>query len=89
MTNVIICAHFFYKQLHATTLCSSINSVTQAAMKTALKRTADILNSIAGHMLHVSQHKVDEILSNSVGDIRNAVLNLIFISLKGKHLVLR
>lgn len=52
-------------------------------MKNALKRTANILNSITGHMLHVSQHKVDEILSNNVGDIRNALLNLIFISLKG------
>lgn len=63
----------------------SINSVTQTAMKNALKRITKILNSIAGHMLHVSQNKVDEILSNSIGDIRNALLNLIFISLKGKY----
>ncbi|XP_003487570.1 cell cycle checkpoint protein RAD17 isoform X1 [Bombus impatiens] len=60
----------------------NINSVTQTAMKNALKRITKILNSIAGHMLHVSQNKVDEILSNSIGDIRNALLNLIFISLK-------
>ncbi|CAL7947033.1 unnamed protein product [Xylocopa violacea] len=60
----------------------NINSVTQTAMKTALKRIANILNSTAGRLLHVSQHKVDEILSNSIGDIRNAILNLIFISLK-------
>ncbi|CAK9796453.1 Cell cycle checkpoint protein RAD17 [Anthophora plagiata] len=59
-----------------------VNSVTQAAMKNVLKRIADTLNSIAGHVLNISQHKVDEILSNSIGDIRNAVLNLIFISLK-------
>ncbi|XP_076755019.1 rad17 checkpoint clamp loader component [Xylocopa sonorina] len=60
----------------------NVNSVTQAAMKTALKRIASILNSTGGRLLHVTQHKVDEILSNSVGDIRNAILNLIFISLK-------
>ncbi|OAD62799.1 Cell cycle checkpoint protein RAD17 [Eufriesea mexicana] len=60
----------------------NVNSVTQAAMKNALKRVVGILNSVGGHMLHVSQHKVDEILSNSIGDIRNVLLNLIFISLK-------
>ncbi|XP_043258209.1 cell cycle checkpoint protein RAD17 [Colletes gigas] len=60
----------------------NINSVTQTAMKNALKRISDTLNTIAGHMMHVSQNKIDEILSNSVGDIRNVVLNLIFISLK-------
>lgn len=60
----------------------NVNSVTQTAMKNALKRTVNILNSTAGHMLHVSQHKVNEILSNNIGDIRNALLNLIFISLK-------
>lgn len=62
----------------------SINPVTQTAMKNALKRASSILNSIAGQMLCVSQSKVDEILSNSIGDIRNSLLNLIFISLKGK-----
>ncbi|XP_078044494.1 rad17 checkpoint clamp loader component [Augochlora pura] len=60
----------------------NVNPVTQAAMKNALKRIAEILNSIASHMLCVSQDKIDEILSNSIGDIRNAIINLIFISLK-------
>ncbi|XP_034182449.2 rad17 checkpoint clamp loader component isoform X1 [Osmia lignaria lignaria] len=60
----------------------NINPVTQTAMKNALKRVSSILNSIAGQMLCVSQSKVDEILSNSIGDIRNSLLNLIFISLK-------
>ncbi|KOC59428.1 Cell cycle checkpoint protein RAD17 [Habropoda laboriosa] len=60
----------------------NVNSVTQTAMKNALKRIADTLNLIAGDILNTSQHKVDEILSNNVGDVRNAVLNLIFISLK-------
>lgn len=59
----------------------SVNATTQAAMKTMLKRVSGVLNSIAGDMLYVSQH-IDEILSNSVGDVRSAVLNLIFISLK-------
>nr|XP_003701679.1 PREDICTED: cell cycle checkpoint protein RAD17 isoform X1 [Megachile rotundata] len=60
----------------------NINPVTQAAMKNALKRASNILNSIAKHMLSVTQNKIDEILSNSIGDIRNALLNLIFISLR-------
>lgn len=60
----------------------NVNAATQAAMKNALKRVANILNSTAGYMLHVSQQKVDEILSNYLGDIRNSILNLIFISLK-------
>jgi len=61
----------------------SVNATTQAAMKTMLKRVSGVLNSIAGDMLYVSQQHIDEILSNSVGDVRSAVLNLIFISLKG------
>ena len=60
----------------------NVHPVTQAAMKIALKRISSTLNSIAGHMLDVSQGKIDEILSNSIGDIRNAVLNIIFISLR-------
>ncbi|XP_015433407.1 PREDICTED: cell cycle checkpoint protein RAD17 [Dufourea novaeangliae] len=59
-----------------------INPVTQTAMKSALKRIGGILNSIADHMICVSQDKIDEIMSNSIGDIRNAIINLIFISLK-------
>lgn len=60
----------------------NVNATTQAAMKTMLKRVSGVLNSIAGDMLYVSQQHIDEILSNSVGDVRSAVLNLIFISLK-------
>lgn len=61
----------------------SVNATTQIAMKNMLKRVSGVLNSIAGDMLQVSQQHIDEILSNSVGDVRSAVLNLIFISLKG------
>ncbi|XP_031848417.1 rad17 checkpoint clamp loader component isoform X2 [Nomia melanderi] len=60
----------------------NINPVTQAAMKNSLKRIGDIFNSVASHIICVSQDKIEEILSNSIGDIRNAVINLIFISLK-------
>nr|XP_033337494.1 cell cycle checkpoint protein RAD17 [Megalopta genalis] len=60
----------------------NVNPVTQTAMKNALKRIGESLNSIASNILRVSQDKIDEILSNSIGDIRNAVINLIFISLK-------
>lgn len=56
---------------------------TQTAMKNVLKRVMDTLNSAASDMLNVTQRHIDEILSNSIGDVRNAVLNLIFVSLKG------
>jgi len=38
-------------------------------------------------MLHVSQQHIDEILSNNIGDVRSAILNLIFTSLKGTHVI--
>lgn len=60
----------------------NVNATTQTAMKNMLKRVSGVLNSIAGDILQVSQQHIDEILSNSVGDVRSAVLNLIFISLK-------
>ncbi|XP_020295956.1 cell cycle checkpoint protein RAD17 isoform X2 [Pseudomyrmex gracilis] len=66
----------------------SVNAATQTSIKNVLKRVSNILNTVASDMLHVSQHHIDEILSNSIGDVRSAVLNLIFISLKvpGRHL---
>ncbi|XP_029659935.1 cell cycle checkpoint protein RAD17 [Formica exsecta] len=60
----------------------TVNATTQTAVKNMLKRVSGVLNTIADDMLHVSQQHIDEILSNSVGDVRSAVLNLIFISLK-------
>lgn len=36
-------------------------------------------------MLCVTQGKIDEVLANNVGDVRSALLNLIFVSLKGKE----
>lgn len=56
---------------------------TQTAMKNVLKRVSSILNSISSDMLHVSQRHIDEILSNNIGDVRSAILNLIFVSLRG------
>ncbi|KYN02061.1 Cell cycle checkpoint protein RAD17 [Cyphomyrmex costatus] len=66
----------------------NINVATATAMKNVLKRISNTLNSIAGNMLYISQQHINEILSNSIGDVRSAVLNLIFISLKvpEKHL---
>nr|XP_050853120.1 cell cycle checkpoint protein RAD17 [Vespula vulgaris] len=60
----------------------SINPVTQTAMKNMLKRVSLILNSTAENLLHIMQQQIDEILSNNIGDARNALLNIIFISLK-------
>ncbi|KAL6257261.1 hypothetical protein P5V15_012188 [Pogonomyrmex californicus] len=60
----------------------NINAVTPTAMKNVLKRVSSTLNSIAGDMLHITQQHIDEILSNSIGDVRSAVLNLIFVSLR-------
>lgn len=61
----------------------SVNAVTQTSIKNVLKRVSSVLNSIGGDMLHISQQHVDEILANNTGDVRNALLNLIFISLRG------
>jgi len=61
----------------------SISAATHTAMKNVLKRVSTTLNSIANDMLHISQRHIDEILSNSIGDVRSAILNLIFVSLKG------
>ncbi|XP_046423151.1 cell cycle checkpoint protein RAD17 isoform X1 [Neodiprion fabricii] len=60
----------------------SINPVTQAVTKNILKRVSLVFNTRASHMVHVSQHIVEEILSNNIGDIRSTVINLIFASLK-------
>ncbi|XP_011164264.2 cell cycle checkpoint protein RAD17 [Solenopsis invicta] len=60
----------------------NVNAATLPAMKNVLNRVSSTLNSIAGNMLHVSSGHINEILSNSIGDLRSAVLNLIFISLK-------
>lgn len=59
-----------------------VNAVTQKKMITALKRVSKILNSNAGEILRVTDHSINEVVSNNVGDIRSALLNLIFISLK-------
>lgn len=62
---------------------SSINAATPTALKNVMKRVSLILNNKASHMLHVTQNKIDEVLSNTIGDVRSALLNLIFLSLKG------
>lgn len=54
-------------------------------MKNMMKRVSPILNSKAANMLYVGQHTIDEVLSNSVGDVRSALLNTIFKALKGKN----
>lgn len=60
----------------------SINPVTQAVTKNILNRVSAVFNTQASHMVNVSQQIIDEILSNSIGDIRSTVINLIFASLK-------
>ena len=67
-------------------LSYSINATTPTALKTVMKRVSSILNNKASHMLHVTQDKIDEVLSNTIGDVRSALLNLIFVSLKGKNI---
>lgn len=71
--------NFCFNCLHT----HSVNSVTPTAMKNVLKRVSGTLNSVACDMLHILQEHIDEIHCNSIGDVRNAILNLIFISLKG------
>ncbi|XP_014483011.1 PREDICTED: cell cycle checkpoint protein RAD17 isoform X2 [Dinoponera quadriceps] len=60
----------------------NVNAATQTAMKNAMKRVSGLLNSIAGDMLHVTQRHIDETLADSIGDVRSALLNLIFLSLR-------
>ncbi|XP_058794083.1 cell cycle checkpoint protein RAD17 isoform X2 [Phymastichus coffea] len=60
----------------------NINATTPTALKNIMKRVSSILNSKASHMLHITQEKIDEVLSNNIGDVRSALLNLIFLSLK-------
>lgn len=60
----------------------NINAVTQASLKNILKRVASILNSKASELLCVTQDKINEVLSNNIGDVRSALLNIIFASLK-------
>lgn len=60
----------------------NIHATTPAAMKNMLKRVTLILNSKASHMLEVTQDSIDEVLSNSIGDVRSTLLNIIFTSLK-------
>ncbi|XP_051161215.1 cell cycle checkpoint protein RAD17 [Leptopilina boulardi] len=60
----------------------NINATTQVAMKKTLERISKILNSKASHFLNVTQDKISETLANQIGDVRSAVLNLIFASLK-------
>ena len=60
-----------------------MNAVTPTSLKNVLKRVSSILNSKANQILCVTQDKIDEVLSNNIGDVRSALLNLIFCSLKG------
>ncbi|XP_011496745.1 PREDICTED: cell cycle checkpoint protein RAD17 [Ceratosolen solmsi marchali] len=63
----------------------NINAVTQTALKNIMKRVSTILNTKVGYMLNITQNRIDEVLSNSIGDVRSALLNLIFYSLKVEH----
>lgn len=61
----------------------NIPATTTISMKNMLKRVSTILNSKAGHIIDVKQDHIDEVLSNSIGDVRSTIYNLIFASLKG------
>lgn len=68
----LICISFF-----------SINACTPTSLKNIMKRVSTILNSKASEVLRVTQSIVDEVLSNNISDVRSALLNIIFSSLKG------
>ena len=53
-------------------------------MKKMLIRVSRILNIKGAKFLRVTQNEIDEVLANNIGDIRSALLNLIFCSLKGQ-----
>ncbi|KAK0080310.1 hypothetical protein PV325_014167 [Microctonus aethiopoides] len=60
----------------------NVNATTSTAMKNMLKRVSTILNDKGGHLLNITQHSIDEVLSNGIGDVRSTLLNIIFTSLK-------
>ncbi|KAJ8681591.1 hypothetical protein QAD02_017383 [Eretmocerus hayati] len=60
----------------------NINAATPTALKNVMKRVSSILNSKASHLLRIRQNEIDEVLSSTIGDVRSALLNLIFCSLK-------
>uniref|UniRef100_A0A0C9PYN5 RAD17_0 protein n=1 Tax=Fopius arisanus TaxID=64838 RepID=A0A0C9PYN5_9HYME len=60
----------------------NIPSTTPTAMKNMLKRISKILNAKFGDLIDVTQSVIDEVLSNSIGDVRSTILNTIFASLK-------
>ncbi|XP_015109903.1 cell cycle checkpoint protein RAD17 isoform X2 [Diachasma alloeum] len=60
----------------------NILPTTPTAMRNMLKRVANILNARFGDMIDVTQTVIDEVLSNSIGDVRSTILNTIFASLK-------
>lgn len=60
----------------------NVNATTQVSMKKILERISKTLNGKASHFLNVTQDKISEILANHIGDVRSAILNLIFASLK-------
>ncbi|XP_023245561.1 cell cycle checkpoint protein RAD17-like [Copidosoma floridanum] len=63
----------------------NINACTPTALKNVMKRVSTTLNSKAKDILRVTQQQIDEVLSNNIGDVRSALLNLIFCSLKVQH----
>lgn len=81
--NWIFFFFFFFQLTNFMKFFLSLNSTTQAAMKNMLRRVASILNARASEYIDVRQHHIDEVLSNSIGDVRSSILNLIFNSLKG------
>ncbi|XP_034939120.1 cell cycle checkpoint protein RAD17 [Chelonus insularis] len=60
----------------------NVKETTANAMKNMLKRVATILNSKGNQILEITQDHIDEVLSNTVGDVRSTILNIIFASLK-------
>lgn len=65
----------------------NVSATTPTAMKNMLKRVSSILNMRYGSLIDATPRVIDEVLSNSIGDVRSTILNLIFASLKGNLLV--
>lgn len=70
-----------------TILNCSFNSVSTTGLKAALKRATDIITKKYSNLYNIPPADVVEsIVNTSGGDIRSAILNLHFASLKGNQI---
>lgn len=77
------CNNFFVKS--TLFVFFSFNSVSTTGLRAALKRASDIINKKYDSMYNIpTMDLIESVVNTSGGDVRSAILNLHFASLKGK-----